>query len=207
MEVRRCSADPTGNDQLVRFRACRAYYSQRESVSGSSLTGILSLSLSPWGLFTRSAMSSWKRFSGRGLTKLRAGLYVIPLTPIPTSTLLGMCPGSIRGPRGLARGLSIGLSGGPPEPGLAKPKFSGEFPLFPPPPPLPLLLPITGVPLLLLLWWCWLACIAACRFDERLVDRFVDRFVAIISCCCECAAATMLHIWCRSPTSTNNPEY
>lgn len=70
--------------------AVMAYYSQRESVSGSSFTGILSLSLRPCGLLTRSAMSSWKRFSGRGLTKLRAGLYVMPLTPMPTSTLLGM---------------------------------------------------------------------------------------------------------------------
>lgn len=97
----------------------------------------------------------------------------------------------MRGPRGLARGLSIGLSGGPPLPGLPRPRFNGELPVFP-----PLLLPIRGP---LLLWWCWLACIAACRFDVRLVDRLVERFVAIMSCCCECAAATMLHIWCRSP--------
>lgn len=68
------------------------FHSPRHSVIGSILMegmesfcrGVFELCIG----FTRSSISSWNRFSGRGEVNERAGLYVIPDTPMPTSRLL-----------------------------------------------------------------------------------------------------------------------
>lgn len=91
-------------------------YSPRHSPKGSNFIGVI-LSLG-WDVeecigLTKSSMSSWKRFSGRGEVKTLGGLYVIPDTPIPTSMLLPMfilIAGSILLDTVKPSGEEIGLS-------------------------------------------------------------------------------------------------